>query len=243
MSPSLATVDATTIAALQDTLGAELRGAYSLRDASQRFIGFVFQHFAGSIALARMYATVPFGLLPPDDRQFVRARSGSEASRLSSSTLVMSLLGTRGAAPEWNDRRTSLAHLGIPLIDARFVDALPMVARMLTELGVDPTLFDAPDLDTRRFIGGINGLFYVEDARIAVDKKGRRIIPAETFVQKHGIRTVFGMGGSYMGGEIAVAIFFCKELVTRQTAERFALLIHQFKLSTTQLVGYGRVFD
>ncbi|MCA1665582.1 MAG: hypothetical protein LC659_15165 [Myxococcales bacterium] len=196
-----------------------------------------------SVALARLYATVPFGSLPRDDRTFVTTLVGEDAKRVHSSTPVMSLLGTRGAAAEWNDRKRSNGHRAIPLIDSRFVDALPMVARMLTDLGVDAQLFDAPEVDTRRFIGGLNGLFYVEDARSAVDKKGRRIIPAETFVQKQGIRTVFGMGGSYLGGEIAVAIFFCKELVSREAAERFALLIHQFKLSTTQLVGFGKIFE
>ena len=243
MQSALANLTVTTVAALKPTLAARLAGAESVCDASQRFISFVYDEFSGSIALARLYATVPFASLPSDDRAFVEKLVGAEAPRVAPSTLVMSLLGTRGVAGEWNDRTQSNGHRGIPLIDARFVDALPMIARMLTELGVDATMFDAPEVDTRRFIGGINGLFYVADARTAVDKKGRRIIPAETFVQKHGIHTVFGMGGSYLGGEMAVAIFFCREAVSRETAERFSLLIHEFKRSTTQLVGYGKIFS
>lgn len=243
MKTALASLDATAVAALEQPLAERLRPSASLRDASQRFISFIQEQFAGSVALARLYATVPYSLLPEDDRRFVRALVGAEARRIQPSTLIMSLLGTRGAAAEWNDRTLSKGHRGIPLIDARFVEALPMVARMMTELGVDASLFDAPEVDTRSFIGGINGLFYVEDARTAVDKSGRRIIPAETFVHHHGIRTVFGMGGSYLGGEIVVAILFCRELVSRQTAERFASLIHKFKLSTTQLVGFGKIFD
>jgi hypothetical protein len=58
-------------------------------------------------------------------------------------------------------------------------------------------------------LGGRNGTFYVQDARTAVDSLGRHVIAARDFAQEFAIRTVFGMGGAYVDGTMAVAIFFC----------------------------------
>lgn len=243
LSTAFDAVDVTRVGTLQTQVAARLATAGSLLEASQRLAQFIVETFAGSVELARVYATMPYVKLPPDDQRFVRRLVGDETNaRLKPTTRVLSLLGTAGVEPEWNDRARSQGHRGIPLLDARSVEAIPMVARMLGELGVDLKVFDAPDIATRRLLGGINGLFYVEDAASALDRAGRRIIPADDFIARHGIRTVFGMGGSYLGGEVVVAIIFCREHVARETAERFGLLIQQFKISTTQLVGFDQIF-
>ena len=126
-------------------------------------------------------------------------------------------MGTRGRDPRWNSRHTSRGHLGIPLVSMEFVEAIPMIARLLKELGA--TLEGREDMDTTivtSSLGRVAGAFYVEDAETDVDQQGRRVIAARDFVREHGVRTVFGFGGAYPVAKtfLAVVVF------TRETIER-----------------------
>ena len=109
------------------------------------------------------------------------------------------------------------------------------------DLEIDlPQLTDGrPTIATRRMLGGTNATFYVADAPKAVDSDGRQIIPDQTFVKTHGIRTVFGMGGAWLDGTLAVAIFFTTELLERLTVDRFPSLISNFKMATAKLAASG----
>jgi hypothetical protein len=71
-----------------------------------------------------------------------------------------------------------------------------MIARLLSDFGVG--FSGGKTLDTRRLLGGRNIAFFVPDAAKSTDQGGRQIIPAKEFVLKHGVRTVFGMGGAYV---------------------------------------------
>jgi hypothetical protein len=89
---------------------------------------------------------------------------------------------TRGRQRNWNSRFDSQGHVGIPLASADFVDSIPMIARLLKELG--PSIELAQDLDTAivtQSIGSV-GLFYMDDARTAEDQNGRKIIADQDFV-------------------------------------------------------------
>lgn len=244
MTIPLSRADLGTLSLLQRQLRKRLLGCSTLEVASQQFVDFLDENFADSVALTRLYALLPFRLLS-DGEQMVARQVAADASSgaLESTTPVLSLLGTRGTLPEWGDRRRSVGHRAIPLASASFTRSIPMVARMLSDLGADIDALSTPQLDTKLLIGGFNGLFYVADAASALDEQGRRIIPAIDFVREHGVRTVFGMGGRYFGDEAVVAIVFCRELVERYVAEHFALLIQQFKVSTTRIVGFGNIFS
>ncbi len=242
MEPSLSTLSAPAVAGLQGELAIHLSEATSLLDASQRFASFLYESFPHSVPLVRVYGTVAAQQLPPEERAFIRELVGIELdARVLPATRILTLFGTRGVEIAWNDRTRSVGHRAIPLIDSAFIQAIPMVSSMLRELRIDPGGAVA-SVETKMLLGGHNGLFYVDDARTAADELGRRIIPAEGFVRQRSIRTVFGMGGSYMSGEAVVAILFCREKVSRDSAERFGKLIRQFKISTTKLVGFGRFF-
>jgi hypothetical protein len=136
--------------------------------------------------------------------------------------------------PEWNSRYASAGHLGIPLVSMDFVDAIPMIARLLKELGA--TLAWADALDTTvvtTSLGSVAGLFYVEDARAAFDQQGRRIITAEDFVREHAVRTVFGFGGAYSAqGTFVATVVFTHEVIPRREVERFMRLASAFKAAT-----------
>jgi hypothetical protein len=153
------------------------------------------------------------------------------------------LLGTHGSKPEWCERARSKGHLGIPLISAEFVRAIPMVARLLEELGVDLAWLDAAaEMYTRKLLGGFNGVFFVDDAATAQDSLGRNIIPAQDFVDEQGIKTVFGMGGFYPDNTLIAIIVFSREHLTRSHVERLTSLISLFKGETFGLVRARKFF-
>ncbi|MCA9660290.1 MAG: hypothetical protein KC486_18250 [Myxococcales bacterium] len=222
------------------------RGCATLEEAAQRYTALLYESFGEGIVLARLFATVPYGELPATNQRFVDelASGAGVGEKITPETLVLSLLGTSGVEPEWNDRRRSRGHVGIPLASAEFVGAIPMVARLLHELGLGFDWIDRADSDAvLKTLGSINGVFYVDDASTAVDVEGRKIIPASDFVEKYGVRSVVGVGGAYVGTPTFVAaILFCRENVTRERAEAFMAHINRLKASTMHLVAEGTIF-
>jgi hypothetical protein len=215
---------------------------HSLESAAQDFAGLFVDEFE-SVALVRVFAVLPLKVLPAREHEFA-TRLVAGDGRLAPDTAVLTLLGTRGLEPEWNDRKASRGHLAIPLLDSRFVLGAPMIAKLLSDLDVDFKGLDvgAP-ISTRRMLGSRNGTFYVPDARTAQDEHGRQIIAAGDFVASHQIRTVFGMGGAYLDGSLVVAILFTREVLDRLQVERFPSLISNFKMTTAQLQARGQFFS
>lgn len=143
------------------------RGCATLEEAAQRYTALLYESFGEGIVLARLFATVPYGELPATNQRFVDelASGAGVGEKITPETLVLSLLGTSGVEPEWNDRRRSRGHVGIPLASAEFVGAIPMVARLLHELGLGFDWIDRADSDAvLKTLGSINGVFYVDDS-------------------------------------------------------------------------------
>jgi hypothetical protein len=225
-------------------VGEQIRGAQSLEEAAQRFVHALYDELGASVVLARMFVTLPYGKVPADVRAFVASLAASKGIAAKDDLPILALVGTRGARAAWNDRRQSEGHVGIPLAGAKFVQSIPMLARLFQEIGMDLGWLDeAKDGLARRLVGGgFNGVFYVEDARAAVDSAGRKVIAAQDFVAANDVKTVFGMGGVYVGGTMIAVIVFGKEKIERPIVERFAVLISQFKSATAEFVRTDRVF-
>ena len=235
-------VTGASIAQLWTTVEPHVKLATSLEEAAQVLATALYTHFAESAILARVYVTVPFAALPPPTQAFVQALPGAAAA-LTGTTPVLSLVGTQGQKVDWNDRRKSKQHAAIPLISAEFVDGIPMIARLLRELGVPLDWIDSHD--ARRLvstIGSTGGLFYVEDAVRAMDDRGRKVIPAVDFVFAYDVKSVFGTGGAYSGGQMLVIVVFCRDPVARVTAQMFLPLVDLFKGKTGSLVASAKVF-
>src|ERR1700761_3380772 len=174
-----------------------------------------------SIVLARVFLVLPARHLPATDRA-VAARTVNGDARFGRETRVLSLLGTRGREPAWNDRSRSAGHLAIPLLDRSFVEGAPMIAQLLAHLDVDlAALDDGRPLATRSMLGGTNSTFYVPDALTAQDDEKRFVIPGREFVTQYGVRTVFGMAGAYFEGTLAVAVLFTTEILDRLTVNHY----------------------
>jgi hypothetical protein len=227
----LAEADWTQISELRKTI--EANTPTSVEAAAQRFANIFAQTFE-SIVLARVFIVLPFAELPSADQEFAMKLVGND-SKLNARTPVLSLLGTSGREEDWNHRRRSAGHLAIPLLKS-VVAAAPMIAKLLADLELDHAeLDDGFASTTHKMLGANNGKFFVPNARTAVDSRNRPVIPGRDFVEKHKVQTVFGMGGSYFDGVLAVVIFFTDEDVDKLAVDRFASFISTFKTVTTRL--------
>jgi hypothetical protein len=184
--------------------------------------------------LVRLYRTVRFGTVPPDLAQL--GASSPDAPMMAPDTRCLALLATVGVEDAWMSRHTSAQHRLLPLPSVEAVSRLPMVARLVSQLGVDVAALvsGAPALlvdDERTF-----NVFYVADAR------GSPYIPAQDFVDRYGVRSVLGFGGQLSDGEIYATIMFSKLEIRPETAIAFRPLALATKIALLPFVA-GRVFE
>jgi len=224
-----------------------VKGSSTLEDASQKYTELLYKTFRESIIQTRIFVTVPFAQLPDNNRDFVMglAKKTGITDLIKDQTPVLSLLGTSGAEVSWNDRKKSEGHVGIPLASADFIEAIPMMSRLLKSLGADLDWIDSEDSDiVTKTLGSMSGVFYVEDAKTETDSKGRKIIAAQDFVEKYDVKTVFGIGGGISRTPyFVVNINFLRDAVAEQYIERFIPTLNQFKIDMNETVWKGRIFS
>jgi hypothetical protein len=243
---SLASASLEEIRALYAAAKERVRAGRAVDQCAQALVDEIYARFADSLVLVRVFATVPFALAPqPVQRSVSTLMSDRGLSALvGDETTVLALMGTRGALPAWNTRLGSRGHLGIPLASAELVDDIPMVSRLLAELGVRIDGAGSRAGYVTRVVGNLSGVFYVDDAATARDERDRPIITAQDFVSAHGVRTVFGFGGAYMlERSFAVIIAFTRETVSREQVQSLAGLASLFKAATMSLVAEDRFFS
>ena len=116
----------------------EISAATSLEQAAQALATAMHSHLSESTVLTRVFVTADLASLPDDVGSFVNALADRSdvPGGLRDSTPVLSLLGTSGVESQWNDRRRSEGHAGIPLISAEFVDDIPMIPDLLKDPGL-----------------------------------------------------------------------------------------------------------
>ena len=159
---------------------------YTLAGAAQEYMSILFDELKESIILTRLFATIPYANLPKRNKEFVMdlASSGGISDKIKDDTLILSLLASRGVKPEWNDPCNSIGHVGIPLASSDFIDKIPMMSRLLNQLGAGIDWIEEKDTKlVAQVFKSISGVFYVENAETEVDNKGRKIIVAENFVR------------------------------------------------------------
>jgi histone H3/H4 len=235
-----------TIAELWKKIEPNVQQSEFLEEGAQKLVTEIHARFDDSVVIARVFFTVPFDSLPPSNKEFVKnlAESAGVGAEIKGTTPVLSLIGTHGIEEGWNDRRKSKGHAGIPLISSAFVGAIPMISRLLKELGVPMDWVDSHDMEIiKKAIGGSVGLFFVENAAEATDHEGRKIIVAQDFVSKYDVKSVFGTGEAYDNGQMMVVVVFCRDVFSRDVAERFVTLASAFKGKTSSLVEETKIFS
>ena len=241
---------------ISDTTPAAIREAWeecALRIAGNPYVDelaavildALYARFDESLVLVRAFLTVPYKALPPRQHEFatrLAASVGLERT-LSDFTPVHSLLATRGRLPAWNRPSASRGHVAIPLLSNDFVASIPMMSRLLKELGLPLTWVQDPGANVvKQAIGSEVGFFYVVDAPGAVDNLGRPIITAQDFVAEHTVRTVFAVGGTVFGGAALVLIFFSQDTVDARIARTFMPLVNLMKGVMVSRCSMSRVF-
>ena len=237
---SLAAADWPQLEALRERVGASSAAA-NVSVAAQAVCDLFTESF-DSIVLARLFLVLPFKALPAREQAFAE-RLVEKSRLLRDTTPTLCLLGTSGKNAAWRERANSVRHLAIPLLGAESVAGAPMIAKLLSDLNIDlKALDDGRPIATRQMLGGKNGVFYVLDAQQDRDASGRHIVADTAFVRDHRIATVFGMGGAYVDGTLAVMVVFCDEHLERNIVDRYASFIASFKMATTNLLQARRIF-
>jgi hypothetical protein len=230
---------------LQSAL-AELGGEPSFERASERFVEVLFEELEESAVLFRVFATVSLGLLPSKEREFALrlARERDFAEEVTDTTPVVALFATRGKQPSWNHRHLSRNHLAIPLTRASFIKTIPMVSRLMSDMGTGLEWVEKQQLNmVVKTMGQMARVLYVEDAATATTGDGFKVVPDQDFVEEHGVRTVLGLGGAYLNRTILAIALFTNELVPRDRVDRLLPLLHGFKVATMKSVMQKKFFE
>lgn len=239
------------ISADYEELQAEIRdvdGCSCAQEAAQRFVDALYGRFSDSLVLLRLFMVLPYAELPQEDRRFVdgRGRATNTSHLIHGGTPIFALLSTRGAKPEWNDRKASEHFRCIPLASSAFVSSLSMLSRQLESVGFDIGLIDAWETKVASMgrADQFHGMLYIRDAGIERDSQGRMIVPKQEFVAASGVKTTLGFGSGYAGQPTLVTLFaFTNETLERSAVEPFAKVLEGFISATGELVAKGRFFE
>jgi len=218
------------------------RGAPAMEGAADQIARYFYENFMDPVtnqpefALARFFKTHDFIELSDDLQAIAQASLGD--SPATPQMKCLTLLGTAGDRPEWNDRRLSTGHQVIPLPSERMVTKAPMIAQLIQQLGLSISSVIAPapnmivDLQERTF-----NVFHIAEAQ------GSSYIPAQAeFVQPFNVQSVLGFGGVLPSGNLMVIILFAKNPISRSTAELFKPLALNVKMAVLPF-DQGAVFS
>jgi hypothetical protein len=196
------------------TIGA---GADSMEAAAQRVAAHLYDVLRDddggrACALVRVYKTHRYGALPADLREFA-------GDGLDPETRCLTLLGTAGDVPAWNDRRASQGHKAIPLVSEHAVEQLPMVLQLITQLGLDVSAVVRPDPTIARELSQRTyDVFHVLDAAASPH------VPAKDFVEAHAIKSALGFGGLLYTGDFYAVVLFSKIPISADAAQMLKIL-------------------
>jgi hypothetical protein len=236
----LSEAKSTVFDGLENKLRNTVSGMNSFEEAAQSFTKLVYNEFSESIILARVFVTIPYKDLPAKRKNFVDELVNSKkvSHLLHDDTPVLSLVGTNGKVTAWNSWMSSKGHIGIPMVSSEFIESIPMMSRLLKQLGLGLDWIDQRDTSiVKNTIGSISGIFYVKDALTELDNAGRKVISAQDFVSAHHIKTVSGLGGGYMGtSTFMTIIIFLNEQLEEQKAKFCMSSLSFFKGITFDLV-------
>jgi len=210
---------------LTDTLrcGAELRNrgttARSIEEGARSMTQFLYQELVDgrtgdrACALVRCYKTHRFEELPEDLKALAKKSLGRKA--VSAGLRCLTLLGTTGDRPEWNDRRQSAAHQVIPLASVEGIEKSPMVAQMIRSFGIElADLVAAGEQPLKASEGKSAGIFHVAQAQ------GSPVLD-QAFVSAERIESVLGFGGPIRSGDLLAMLLFSRTGIGDDTATRF----------------------
>jgi hypothetical protein len=209
--------------------GARVACMEDLADATVRFLYRELTDADGepACALVRFYVTQRLADLEPALRDYALL-GASHVTGLDEATRCFTLLATVGHEPAWCDRRASEGHQAIALVDEESVEAMPMLAGLLTGLGVGIAEAVQPPEDAslgrhqRRY-----DVFHVADAATSP------YVPAKDFVRRYGICSAVGLGGVIPSGELFCVLLFSRVPIDDGVADLLGSLAVTIKAGVT----------
>ena len=216
--------------------------ATTMEQVGQRIVRYLHERLlapAGedpACALVRMFITLPFMELDPEQQAFAQHVLGDVSPPPWMKCLT--LLATAGQEPAWNSRHSSAGHKALPLVSVESVSRAPMIAQLIRQLGVEIGTLLSVDpgvmIDTNQHNFNV---FYVAEA------KGSPYIPAQReFVEPYGIKSVLGFGGLLPSGDLFTTILFSKTHIPREIADLFKTLALNVKVAILPFAA-GRRFS
>ena len=208
----------------------------TLQDAAERAVHFFRQeltdeHGRPACALVRLFKTHPYRDLPEELRQV--ARSASPDAPSLRDLRCLTLLGTRGDEPEWNSPATSRGHRVIPLVSVEMVQQAPMIAQLITQLGLPIAEVVRPPerliLDQEQTS---HNVFYVPRAL-----GSPHIVAQQEFVVRYKIQSVVGFGGLLATGDLFAVIMFSKVPISADAADQFRVLGLNLKIAILPFIN------
>jgi hypothetical protein len=236
---SLAAFSIDDVSAVSDVIRGLGRDAVAMETAAGEITRYLYDELRDedggrACALVRLYKTHPFGGLPPDLREYAETAAGHA---LAPEVRCLTLLGTNGDLPEWNDRTRSSGHKAIPLADEQVVLRLPMIAQLIIQLGLDVGSVIRPqEAPLRELSQRTYDVFYVERAA------GSPFIPAQGFVEEHGIASALGFGGMLHTGDFYAAVLFSKVPVSESVARSLKIVALAVRIPLMRFL-LGSVFE
>ena len=147
------------------------------------------------------------------------------------------MLATMGENPDWTDRLKSQGHRAIPFASPEMVASIPMIARLLSQFGMDVQHALRDRSQNAGLADRSYGVFHVREAQ------GSEYIPAqEEFVIPHGVQSVVAFGGVLSTGDLFATIMFSKTPISDDVAGNFEALGPKVK-EAIEPFARGRVFN
>lgn len=202
----------------------------TLEDAAERAVTFFHRELVDergepACALIRFFKTHLYRDLPDALREVVNA---VEPAAVAIPDLrCLTLIATRGEEAAWNSPETSRGHRVIPLTSVEMVQQAPMIAQLITQLGIPIASVVNP---TKALLleGGekTHSVFYVPQAA-----GSPHIVAQEEFVLRYGIQSVLGFGGLLASGDLFAVIMFSRVPIPPDTADQFRVLGLNLKIA------------
>lgn len=225
-----------------------LSGLETAEGLAQAFVNVIYDYFQESLVLLRLFLSVPYSTLPSNDQQLVenKVKASGSVHLLNDRTPALTLMGTRGKKPEWNDRSRSQGFRCIPLVSSEYVSSLSMLSMQFRKMNMDFRLFDSWETSVvaRGRADEYKGTLYIEHAATDKDEQGRMIVPRQDFVAENNVKTVLGFGSGYPNSPTIATLFvFTKDVLDGTKVEPFASLLQTYVEISKELVGRGSIFQ
>jgi len=238
--PTLNTLTSAQVSEMGAELASLGAGAQTMEEVANSIVRHLYDNLVDdtgerSLALARFYKTHPYGELDSDLQEFARGILGGPPPSQNVNCLTM--LATMGENPDWTDRLKSQGHRAIPFASSEMVASIPMIARLLSQFGVDVQHALRDRSQNTELASKTLRVFHVREAQ------GSQYIPAQDdFVIPYRVKSVVAFGGVLSPGDLFVTILFSKTPISDIIAQNFEALGPKVKEAIEPFAS-GRVFN